>query len=64
VIEPLPRCTQTDGTGRYTIGPLLPGAYRIVTARAGRDLTVMPSERRQGIDLTITAGSGLATATL
>lgn len=54
-VEPLPRCTQTDRAGRYKIGALLAGAYRLValapTAIASRDLTVMPDEQREGIDL-------------
>jgi Carboxypeptidase regulatory-like domain len=66
-IEPLPRCTQTDAAGRYTIGALLAGAYQIValaptSASATRNLTVMPDEQRREIDLMVPAGSGLATA--
>jgi hypothetical protein len=58
-LEPLPRCTQTDARGRYAIGALLAGAYRIVAQApvglggAGRDLTVMPNERRERIDLVL-----------
>ena len=70
-LEPLPRCTQTDATGRYAIGALLAGAYRVVAVApeyrpaAGRDLTVMPNERRHQIDLMLVSrrpGHGLATA--
>ncbi|MBA3498920.1 MAG: carboxypeptidase regulatory-like domain-containing protein, partial [Deltaproteobacteria bacterium] len=55
-VEPLPRCTQTDARGRYTIAALLAGAYRMLaTAPAyepgGRDLTVMSNERRR-LDMT------------
>lgn len=67
-LEPLPRCTQTDGSGRYLIGALLAGAYRVVaTAPAyrpgivARELTVMPNERRKRIDLTL-VDSGVAMA--
>ena len=66
-LEPLPRCTQTDATGRYTIGALLAGAYRVVAMApsyrpglAGRDLTVMPNERRQRIDMTLADAVALA----
>ena len=61
-LEPMPRCTQTDATGRYAIGALLAGAYRVVAMApayrpaAGRDLTVMPNERRQQIDMTLVSG--------